>query len=54
MLRCVLAMSRFSPIVVEDAEQAHWDDFADVVVFNREMVTTESDRAWRGAKGEPS
>jgi hypothetical protein len=25
-------MSRFSPIVVEDAEQARWDDVADVVV----------------------
>jgi len=34
MLRCALAMSRFSPIVVvvEDAEQAHWDDVADGVV----------------------
>ena len=32
MLGCALEMSRFSPIVVEDAEQAQWDDVADVVV----------------------
>ena len=49
MLRCALAMSCFSPMVVEDAEQAHWDDVADVVVVSAALEAREP-----GAKGEPS
>jgi NADPH-dependent 2,4-dienoyl-CoA reductase/sulfur reductase-like enzyme len=56
MLRCALAISRFSPIVVEDAEQAHWDDVADVVVVGRGAagVSAALEARERGAKGELS
>ena len=49
-------MSRFSPIVVEDAEQAHWDDVADGVVVGRGAagVSAALEARERGAKGEPS